>query len=305
MGKTGGFDVVTGAFGYTGRFIAKRLLEMGREVRTITGHPDRPDPSGGRVRAYPFNFDDPPALIKALRGADTLYNTYWVRFGYGGASYRQAVRNTGALFDAAREAGVRRIVHISIANAKTSRLPYYEGKAGLEDRLASLGIPYAVIRPTVLFGHGDVLIGNIAWMLRRFPVFAVAGSGGYRIQPVFVEDAAELAVDAGQRDENIITDAAGPEVYTFDELVLAVRDAVGSRARLLHMPPALVLALSNILGKALGDIVLTGDELAGLAAGLLESHEPPKGGTRFSDWLADNAENLGRRYANELKRHFK
>src|SRR5438270_13412726 len=77
-------DAVTGAFSYTGRSITRRLLEAGREVRTLTGHPSRPDPFGGKVSVVPYAFDDPAALAASLRGAEVLYNTYWVRFPYRG-----------------------------------------------------------------------------------------------------------------------------------------------------------------------------------------------------------------------------
>src|SRR5436305_3130230 len=156
-------DVVTGAFSYTGRFVAPRLLGRGRAVRTMTNHRDRSSPLAGRIEVFRLDFNRPSGLIAALRGADTLYNTYWVRSNHGAASFEQAVRNTGVLIDAAREAGVRRVVHISIANPDKSNRPYYRGKAALEAGVRASGISYAILRPTLLFGHGDVLINNIAW----------------------------------------------------------------------------------------------------------------------------------------------
>ena len=115
------FDAVTGAFGYTGKYIARRLLALGRRVRTLTGNPKRPSPFGDRVEAVPLAFDQPQELTRSLAGAVTLYNTYWVRFPYGEVSFETAVENTGRLVRAAEEAGVRRIVHISITNASANR----------------------------------------------------------------------------------------------------------------------------------------------------------------------------------------
>ncbi|HYG57273.1 MAG TPA: NAD(P)H-binding protein, partial [Symbiobacteriaceae bacterium] len=196
--------VVTGAFSYTGKYITRRLLDRSIQVRTLTGHPNRPNPFGQAVEAVPYAFDQPARLVESLRGASTLYNTYWVRFPYGDASYEQAVRNTETLFRAAREAGVRRVVHVSIANADpASPLPYYAGKGRLEEALASSGLSYAILRPTVVFGREDILINNIAWLLRRFPIFGVPGSGDYGIQPIYVEDLADLAVAAAGRKENM------------------------------------------------------------------------------------------------------
>lgn len=295
-------DVVTGALSYTGRYITERLLEMGRRVKTLTSHPDRPNPFGNRVAVAPFNFGNPSELVRSMEGADTLYNTYWIRFPYRGVTYDLAVENTRALLRAAREAGMRKVVHISIANASPeSPFPYYRGKAAVEEAVLSSPLSYAIIRPTVLFGHGDILINNIAWLLRRFPVFGVPGTGDYGIQPVFVEDVADMAVHSG---ENTVLDAAGPESFTFNGLVGLIRDVVGSRARVIHTGPAVAYLLTRVLGLLVKDVVLTRDEIAGLMSGLLVSHDPPEGKTRLSEWLRQNADEVGTGYASELKRHY-
>ena len=299
-------NVVTGAFSYTGKYIARRLLAMGKAVTTLTGHPDREDPFDGRVRALPYDFERPAALAESLRGATTVYNTYWVRFPHGQASFDKAVDNTKVLIEAAREAGVGRIVHISVTNASEhSPLPYFRGKGLVESAVMSSGLAYAIVRPTLVFGTEDVLINNIAWLLRRFPLFAVPGSGDYRMQPVFAEDVAEIAVNAAHRDENTVLDAAGPDTYTFDELVRLVVDKVGSRARIVHLSPTLAFFLSRLIGYVVNDVVLTRGEVDGLMANLLVSDAAPTGQTRLSDWLRQNAGSVGTRYASELKRHYR
>lgn len=297
--------VVTGAFSYTGKYLARILLARGVTVRTITGHPDRPDPFGGRVAAFPFDFDRPDRLVATLRGVSVLYNTYWVRFDHGGEGYPRAVRNTRLLFRAAREAGVRRIVHVSIANPSIdSPLPYYAGKARLEEDLAGLGIPHAVVRPAVIFGDEDILIHNIAWFLRRFPAFAVPGSGRYGMQPIFVEELATLLDRAGRGELDGTFDAAGPEKFTFEEWVRFLRDEIGGRARIVHAPPEVVYALLHPMGLLMGDVILTRQEIAGLMADLLVSHEPPRGTRSFRAWIRERRDVLGRRYSNEIRRHF-
>lgn len=295
--------LVTGAFGYTGRNIAPLLLQQGKRVCTLTGHPGRPNPFGEAVEVRPFHFDDPAALLESLRGATVLYNTYWVRFGYAGVSYAQAVANTKLLFAAAREAGVARVVHISITNPSLdSPLPYFRGKAELERALIDSGLSYAILRPTVLFGGGDILINNIAWLLRRSPVFGVFGSGKYQIQPVAVEDLAALAVELGARRDPVVMDAVGPETLAYEELVRLIRDRIGSKSWLLHLPPTLGLAVAKLSGLLVSDVVITREEIDGLMAGLLVSHDPPTCPTRFSEWLTEHARELGREYASELAR---
>lgn len=299
------FDVVTGAFGYTGKYITRRLLAMGREVRTLTGHPERGAAFNGDIEVAPLQFDRPAELAESLRGTATLYNTYWVRFPRGEVTYEKAVENTRILINAAREAGVRRIVHLSITNpSPDSTLGYFRGKAAIERLITGSGLGYAILRPTVIFGVEDVLINNIAWLLRRCPVFAIPGSGDYRLQPVFVVDVAEMAVAAGRETRNMVMDAVGPEIYTFQDLVQLIAGKVGSRARIVHLRPSLALFLSRLVGQAVYDVVLTKEEVEGLMAGLLVSKNEPTGRTRLSEWATRHAHLLGRHYASELKRHF-
>lgn len=301
-----GLDVVTGAFGYTGKYIAWRLLAMGRRVRTLTGHPNRPNPFRGGVEVASLAFEDPAQIAEGLRGATTLYNTYWIRFAHGELTFERAVENTKRLLRAAEVAGVRRVVHISIANASVeSPLPYFRGKGLIEEAIKGSGMSHAILRPTVIFGPEDILINNIAWCLRRFPAFAVPGSGVYRLQPVFVEDVADLAVTAGQGRDNVVVDAVGPETLTFLDLVLAIRDAIGSRSRVVRVPAVVAYGLAWLTGLVVRDVVLTWDEISGLMESLLVSLKPPTGKTRLSAWLAANGKTVGVRYASEVLRHYR
>jgi NADH dehydrogenase len=281
------------------------LLARGRRVRTLTNHPDPKHPLAQVVDSYPLDFSQPARLVESLGGVDTLYNTYWVRSTHGAASFEQAVRNTGILIDAAREAGVRRLVHVSIANPEAADLPYYRGKARLEQQVRDSGLSYAIVRPTLLFGHGDVLINNIAWFVRHLPVFAIPGDGSYRLQPVFVEDYADRIVTAGFAAENLVVDVAGPEIFSFEGLVRLVRDVMGRHTALVHVPPFLALAGTRVLSLGLRDIVLTAAELRGLMAEVLVSKQPSTCPTRLSAWLVDHHQELGVRYASELDRHYR
>lgn len=296
---------VTGAFSYSGKYIARRLLAQGHELITLTGHPDRPDPFDGQVKAFPLDFKA-ASLTRSLRGVEMLYNTYWVRFDQGGNTQPRAVTNTRTLVQAAKEAGVRRIVHISITNpSPDSPLPYFSGKFLNEQAVRESGMSYAILRPTVLFGKEDILINNIAWLLRRFPFFGQIGGGQYKLQPVFVDDLASLAVEAGSRDENLLWDAVGPDIFTFDELVRLVGESIGRSRPLVHLPPRLALTAAQIISRFVQDVVLTPEEVDGLMAGLLVSSEPPRGATRLADWLHANRQTVGVNYASELKRHFR
>lgn len=306
MSDDTGTDLVTGAFSYSGSRIAERLLDSGRGVRTLTFHPEREHRLRERVPAASYRFDDPVALAASLEGVTTLYNTYWVRFDHGRTTFVNAIANSRALFHAAQRAGVARVVHVSIANPSLeSPLPYFRGKALVERALAEVGVPYSIVRPTWVFGGDrDVLANNIAWILRRMPIFALPGSGGYAVQPVHVDDLARICEECAHVEGDVIVDAAGPETMSFERLVLDVRDAVGARSPILHLPPVVMSALSRALGLLVGDVVLTADEISGLTSGLLVSRGAPLGRVAFGEWLAESAGSIGRAYANELQRHF-
>ncbi len=297
--------VVTGAFGYSGKYIATRLLAAGVRVRTLTNSPQRANPFGGQVEAHPFNFDNPAALVESLRGATVLYNTYWIRFNttLPGFQHSAAVENTLKLFEAARQAGVQRVVHTSITNpSEDSPLEYFRGKAILERALTESGLPYAILRPTVLFGQEDILINNIAWTLRKLPVFGVFGDGQYRLQPMYVDDFAALAVDQGRDRSNRVIDAIGPETFTYRRLVEEIGRIIGVHRPIISTPPIIGYAVGAALGKIVGDVMITRDEIEGLMADLLYTPSPPAGPTKLTDWARQHAETLGRRYASELAR---
>jgi len=294
---------VTGAFGYSGRYLAARLLDEGRQVITLTNSPGRANPLGDRVRAFPFSFDEPEWLTRTLEGVEVLYNTYWVRFNHRQFTHAQAVQNTLTLFDAARQAGVRRVVHVSITNPREdSPLEYFAGKARLERALVESGLSHAILRPAVLFGREDILINNIAWALRRFPFFTMFGDGSYRLQPIYVEDLAGLAAAEGKGSENRVLNAIGPETFTYRELVEAVGRTIGRKRPILGVSPGLGYAMSRVIGWLMRDIFVTRDEIRGLMDGLLCVDTPPTGTTRLTDWMRAHARTLGEHYASELAR---
>ena len=298
---------VTGATGYTGRYITRLLLEQGHTVQSITGHPERHNPFGDQVPLHPFNFDQPDRLAETLASTDTLFNTYWIRVNYGGRTHEQCVEHTRVMFEAAKAAGVRRIVHISITNPDpSSDLPYFRGKGQLEDALRNLGVSYAILRPTVLYSTEDILLNNIAWTVRKFPLVLLPGNGQYGIQPIFVEDLAQLAIQYADGAENIELDAVGPEVFTYAQLVRLVRDQTGSRCWVAPSPKPLTHLAGRALGWFLNDIVLTKDEIKGLSQGLLvsKSDQRAPAPTRLTEWLEQNAQHLGTHYANEVSRHY-
>jgi uncharacterized protein YbjT (DUF2867 family) len=297
--------VITGAFSYTGKYATRILLGRGYRIRTLTYHPERANPFGDKVQVFPYRFDSPERLAETLKGASTLVNTYWVRFPRRKSTFESAVHNTRTLITAARNAGVNRLVHVSIANPSLeSPLGYYKGKAQLEQAIVESGLAYTILRPTVIFGLEDILINNVAWFVRHFPVFAIPGDGRYQIRPIYVEDMARLIADAVARAGRAVLDAVGPETYAFEDLVQLIARQLQRRISLAHVPMPAAYIATRVAGWLVGDVVLTWEEYKGLLAGLLAPPGPSAGETCLSQWLAANREQLGRRYASEVARHY-
>ena len=294
---------VTGAFGYSGKYITRKLLDKGYKVITLTNSLHRINPFLDSVQAYPFNFDKPDKLIEVLRGVSVLYNTYWVRFNHKMFTFADAVKNSITLFNAAKEARVERIIHVSITNpSEDSHLEYFSGKAKVEKALKSTGIPYSILRPTVLFGKEDILINNIAWALRRFPVFGVFGDGQYRLQPIYVDDLAELAVKEADNKEDAIINAIGPETFTYKGLVQIIGEIIGEKKPIISIPQVVGYIAGTFIGKLVDDVLITRGEIDGLMAELLYVDSSPTGKTKLTDWVKKHADSLGRKYTSELSR---
>jgi uncharacterized protein YbjT (DUF2867 family) len=294
---------VTGAFGYSGKYIAQKLLDKGYKVITITNSGNRANSFGDKLQVFPFNFENPEKLVKALKGVSVLYITYWVRFNHKMFTHADAVRNTTTLFESAVKAGVERIIYVSITNPSAdSHLEYFSGKGKLENILKNSGVSYAILRPAVLFGKEDILINNIAWALRKLPVFGVFGNGQYRLQPIYVDDLAEIAVQEGGNRENKIIDCIGPEAFTYRGLVEAIGGIIGKRRLIIPVPPLFGYMVGSIIGKIVNDLFITWEEIDGLMADLLYVESPSNGKTKLTEWARKHADMLGRRYSSELDR---
>ena len=298
-------SVVTGAFGFTGASIARKLVDMGHQVRTLTNRNPVGHPLAGVVQTFPIDFQGPDQLAAAFDGASTLYNTYWIRFPKGSLTFDRAVENIRSLVRAAEQAGVSRVVHISVSNASpNSPLPYFRGKGQAEEIIGGSRMSCAILRPTLIFGAGDILFNNIAWFLRKAPLFPIPGKGDYQVQPIHIEDVASQAVAAGKDKGNLVVESAGPDILTYQEMLELVKKGIGSGSKLIHVPPQMALLLSRTASYLLRDVVLTRDEVKGLMDDLLVTKEPPIGTTNLSEWLEDHGDSLGRQYESELKRHY-
>ena len=274
-------------------------------MRTLTNAVGRDDPFQGMVEVMPIDFTNHDLLVSSLRGADVLYNTYWVRYKNrkDGYAHEIAVENTRKLLLAAEEAGVNRIVHFSVAHpTKAPDWSYFRGKVEVENLLTESSLSYAILRPTVFFGgERDVLINNMAWLIRKFPVFGIFGMGNYLIQPIHIEDVAKVAVEQGESVEDVVLDVAGPEIFTYREYVTLIAKSIGVRRLIIPVPPIVGWAVGKVVGAILRDRVITRAEIKGLMRGLMATDAEPLGKIKFSEWVATNGADLGVKYHNDLK----
>ncbi len=298
---------ITGALGYSGRYIAQSALQQGHEVLCLTNSISRPNPL--QLPIAPLSWQNPTALVESLKTCDVLINTYWVRFDHTHFTHQEAVEHTCILFHAAKTAGLKRIVHVSITKPdETSPLPYFQGKALLEKELEKNELPHSILRPAVLFGETpaeSILLNNMDWAMRHFPFVGYFGDGSYCLQPIHVQDFAELALQEAQREdqENVIIQAIGPETYTFKELFTILGKAIGKPRPLISVPKFLGYAVTKCVGLLHHDVMLTKEEIIGLMENRLAVKDAsPAGQTKLSTWIQQYAETLGQVYASELSR---
>ena len=220
-----------------------------------------------------------------------------------GFAHTLAVKNSKKLFLAAKEAGVGKIVHVSVANPdKAPDWAYFRGKVIVEEFLKKTGVSHSIVRPTLLYGHQqDVLVNNIAWLLRHLPFFGMFGDGKYPVQPIYADDVANICIDQGQLSENTVVDAAGPDTFEYREFLDILSKGMGRRNILIPIPDWLTLMVGQLMGLLLQDIVITEAEIRGLRQGLAASSEEPLGTTSFRDWAEENGDDLGRIYRNDIK----
>lgn len=306
-------NLITGAFSFSGRYIAEELLKLGEHVETLTGHPNPKNPHYDQIIVKPYNFDDFDALIESFRGIDTFYNSYWIRFPYKGMNWKKAIENCNKLFKACKIAGVKKIVHISVTNCTVdSPYSYFRGKALVEELLKKCGVPYTILRVAWFYEDGDILVNDVAWLLRHLPVFGLFEYGTYKLQPISAKSLAKLAVESRYQGEktinqNKIINAIGPETYTWKEFVLAINKTMGSKTLIVPFPGftgIVPIIASTILGMALHDRLLTLEEIKSLEDNLCLTTDQPVGKRSFKKWLRRNSKLIGLEWHNEVKRHY-
>ncbi len=296
---------LTGAFSYSGRYIAKKLLSKGIKIRALTNHPKPELFPQHSIPVFPLQFKEEGPLIDFLKGTEVFINTYWIRYPHKEQTHEKAATNIQFLTQCAKRAGIKKIIHLSVSNpSEESALSYYKGKAQAEKMIKESGLSYLILRPTLIFGLEDILINNIAWLLHAFPFFVLPSPVDYSVQPIYAGDVADIAYEHLLCKESKTIDAAGEEVYRMDELVRMISRSIGLPRPVLLWPKPIAQGCIKMLSLMLQDRVLTGEELCGLMGNLLISFEKPRGKTSFKKWLNQYGSRLGKTYTNDFKRYY-
>ena len=263
--------VVTGAAGLVGQNLLPRLEDRGLDLVAIDKHPVNTRILAGLHPDLRIIHAD---LARDDGWQDSLAGAAAVVIGHAqiGGLDRQAfadnnVRATERLLDAARAAKIPYLVHISSSVVNSAAVDLYtESKTAQEALVAACGIPAAILRPTLMFGWFDRKhLGWLARFMRKTPVFPVPGDGRYRRQPLYAGDFAAIVAACLDRRIAGAFNISGLETIDYIDLVRALREATGAKARIVRIPYGLFKALLAAYARIDRDPPFTTSQLAALA----------------------------------------
>jgi uncharacterized protein YbjT (DUF2867 family) len=234
---------VFGGTGFLGRRIVQHLLEADFSVRVASRHPERaaalfPDVHFGFESTH-ADINDDGSVAAAVAGVIGVVNAVSLYMESGQLTFHTVhVEGAARVARLAREAGVKRLVHVSGIGSDTKSTSPYIRSRGEGDRVVREALPTTtLIRPSVMFGRGDAFVSPIAAMLRRLPVFPLFGGGQTRLQPAYVEDVAEAITRATRElHSGMCYELGGPRVYTYRSLLEVIAQSLAKKPLLVPVP---------------------------------------------------------------------
>lgn len=262
--------LVTGASGLIGRRLVARL---GREGTSVTAFVRRAESIGdlAGVEVAIGVVEDRAAVARAAAGCEAVVHlANATRVTDEAEVHAVNVGGTENVLAAARAAGARRLVFTSTISAMRERLgPYGRSKRLAEERVRAGGVPFVILRPSLVYGDGETgLVAALAGHLRSLPVMPVIGDGRIEIDPVHIDDLCAVIGACLARDDVLgrTYDVVGPDRVSLDDFLRILAGVLGVRRRLLHLPARAALLLAQLLARVMTHPPLTVDNVLGLTS---------------------------------------
>ena len=265
--------LVTGGTGFVGAHVVHELRGRDLPVRCLV----RDLRGGAKLAAWGCELaegdvTDPESLRAAVAGVDTVIHLVAIRQGRREQFQRIMVEGTRDLLAAAKDAGVRRFVHMSALGTSEETkdlVPYYGAKWENEQQVQGSGIPYVIFRPSFVFGPDGGILPTFVKLARLTPVTPIIGNGRQRIQPIWADDLAKYFAEAVGRNDVVgrVFELGGPDVVSWNEFWERFKRVRGIRRPSLHIPVGLMKVNALLTERLPGDIPLTRDLLKMLEHG--------------------------------------
>jgi uncharacterized protein YbjT (DUF2867 family) len=239
---------VFGGTGFVGRRVVRHLRDAGTRVRVVSRHRGRGENAG--VEQVAADAHDQRSVEAAVAGADAVVNAISLYVEHGTDTFRSVhMEMAGKIASAARQAGIRRFVHVSgIGANSTSSSPYIRSRGEGEAAVQTAFSGAVIVRPAVIFASDDAFLTTILRLLRSMPAYPIFGNGRTRLQPVYVDDVAAAIAQILRQSQKPypVYELAGPRVYSYEELLRTIARIAGLRPVLMRMPFAFWNALAGV-----------------------------------------------------------
>lgn len=273
--RLGGFKpliLLTGATGFVGGYVARRLVSQGARLRCLVRQTSIA--TGDRLAALGVELalgdvTDPDSLARAVKGVEAVIHLVAVIVERGQATFQRVnYQGTLNLLAACQGAQVRRFLHMSnIGVGPEASFPFMHSKWRAEEEVRRSGLDWTVFRSSIMFGAGDEFVTKLAGMVRKAPLAPIIGSGGTRFQPIWVEDTARCLALALEKADTVgrVIPIGGPEHLTYEEIIDLIIEALGVRKPKVHIPVALMMPVAAIMAALQTRPLITPGQLSQLA----------------------------------------
>jgi len=231
---------LTGTSGFVGSHLVRGLLRAGHTVRGLVRSLDKAIAKTPGIEYTPGNVLEPASLREVMAGCDAVIHLVGVILEVKGATFERIHhQGTENVVEAAKSSGIRRFLHMSALGTRPNAVAeYHKTKWKGEEVVRASGIPWVILRPSIIYGQGDGFTTQMLDLMRKAPLRPIVGSGKYRVQPIFIEDVVDCFVQALTRDAALGREIAlgGPRAMPIEEMLDALAAAAGIRKRKIHVP---------------------------------------------------------------------